>query len=73
MKLVKAAAVQMNAVLYGRDGSVEKVVRKIHGLGEQGVQFATFPEECASLTTRCRASLRLTGVKQLSQSQETST
>ena len=25
-------------------GTVEKVVRKIHELGQQGVQFATFPE-----------------------------
>ena len=44
MKVVKAAAVQMSPVLYSRDGTVEKAVRKIHELGEQGVQFATFPE-----------------------------
>lgn len=44
MKVVKAAAVQISPVLYSRDGTVEKVVRKIHELGEQGVQFATFPE-----------------------------
>jgi aliphatic nitrilase len=31
-------------VLYSREGTVEKVVRKIHELGRQGVQFATFPE-----------------------------
>jgi aliphatic nitrilase len=44
MKVVKAAGVQISPVLYSRDGTVEKVVRKIHELGEQGVQFATFPE-----------------------------
>jgi len=44
MKVVKAAAVQISPVLYSRDGTVEKVVRKIHELGEHGVQFATFPE-----------------------------
>jgi aliphatic nitrilase len=42
--LVKAAAVQISPVLYSREGTVAKVVRKIHQLGEQGVQFATFPE-----------------------------
>jgi nitrilase len=44
MRVVKAAAVQMSPMLYSRDGTVEKVARKIHQLGEQGVQFATFPE-----------------------------
>ena len=44
MKVVKAAAVQMSPVLYSREATVEKVVRKIHELGRQGVQFATFPE-----------------------------
>src|SRR5215469_8541748 len=44
MKVVKAAAVQISPVLYSRDGTVEKVVRKIHELGEHGVQFATFLE-----------------------------
>jgi len=44
MKLVRVAAVQLNPVLYSRDGTIEKVVRKIHELGEKGVQFATFPE-----------------------------
>ena len=43
MKVVKAAAVQISPVLYSRDGTVEKL-RKIHELGEHGVQFATFPE-----------------------------
>ena len=44
MKIVKAAAVQLSPVLYSREATVEKVVRKIHELGKQGVQFATFPE-----------------------------
>jgi len=44
MRVVKAAAVQLSPVLYSRDGTVEKVVRKIHELGGLGVQFATFPE-----------------------------
>ena len=44
MKVVKAAAVQLSPVLYSREGTVEKVVRKIHELGRQRVQFATFPE-----------------------------
>jgi len=42
--IVKAAAVQISPVLYSRQGTVEKVVRKIRELGKQGVQFATFPE-----------------------------
>ncbi len=41
---VKAAAVQISPVLYSRQGTVEKVVKKIRELGEKGVQFATFPE-----------------------------
>src|SRR4029434_467124 len=44
MRVVKAAGVQLSPVLYSREGTVEKVVRKIHELGQQGVQFATFPE-----------------------------
>jgi nitrilase len=44
MRTVKAAAVQLSPVLYSREGTVDKVVRKIHELGQQGVQFATFPE-----------------------------
>ena len=44
MSVVKAAAVQLSPVLYSRDGTVEKVVRTIHELGQQQVQFATFPE-----------------------------
>ena len=44
MTLVKAAAVQISPVLYSREGTVDKVVQKILELGEQGVQFAVFPE-----------------------------
>src|SRR5215213_8988589 len=44
MRVVRAAAVQMSPVLYSREGTVEKVVRAIRDLGEQRVQFATFPE-----------------------------
>jgi nitrilase len=44
MRVVKAAAVQLSPVLYSREGTVDKVVQKIHELGQQGVQFATFPE-----------------------------
>src|SRR5919106_714022 len=44
MRVVRAAAVQISPVLYSREATVEKVVRKIHELGQQGVQFATFPE-----------------------------
>jgi aliphatic nitrilase len=44
MSLVKAAAVQISPVLYSREGTVDKVVQKILELGEQGVQFAVFPE-----------------------------
>src|SRR5262249_42212371 len=44
MRVVKAAAVQLSPVLYNREGTVEKVVRTIHELGQRGVQFATFPE-----------------------------
>jgi nitrilase len=41
MKVIKAAAVQLSPVLYSREGTVDKVVRKIHELGQQGVQFGT--------------------------------
>jgi aliphatic nitrilase len=44
MRVVKAAAVQLSPVLYSREGTVDKIVRKIHELGQQGIQFATFPE-----------------------------
>ena len=42
--VVKAAAVQVRPVLYSRQGTVDRVVEKIRELGNQGVQFATFPE-----------------------------
>ncbi|MBR0641372.1 nitrilase-related carbon-nitrogen hydrolase [Plastoroseomonas hellenica] len=42
--IVKAAAVQLSPVLYSRQGTVEKVVRKIAELGELRVQFVAFPE-----------------------------
>jgi nitrilase len=44
MTIVKAAAVQLSPVLYSREGTVDKVCRKIIDLARQGVQFATFPE-----------------------------
>ena len=44
MTVVKAAAVQISPVLYSREGTVEKVIRKIADLGREGVEFATFPE-----------------------------
>src|SRR5215469_17977942 len=44
MKVIKAAAVQHSPVLYSREGTVEKIVRTIHELGQKRVQFATFPE-----------------------------
>ena len=42
--IIKAAAVQISPVLYSRQGTVEKVIKKIRDLGNQGIQFATFPE-----------------------------
>jgi nitrilase len=48
MTIIKAAAVQISPVLYSREGTVDKVAKKIIELGQQGVQFATFPE------TSCR-------------------
>ena len=44
MTIIKAAAVQISPVLYSREGTVDRVVRKIMELGRQGVQFAAFPE-----------------------------
>jgi len=44
VRVVRAAAVQLSPVLYSREGTVEKIVRRIHELGQQGVQFVTFPE-----------------------------
>jgi hypothetical protein len=40
-KIIRAAAVQIAPVLYSREGTVDKVVKKILELGKQGVQFAT--------------------------------
>ncbi len=34
MKTVRAAAVQLSPVLYSREGTIDKVVRKIHELGQ---------------------------------------
>ena len=42
MGIVKAAAVQLSPVL--DEGTIEKVVRRIHELAQQGVQFATFSD-----------------------------
>ena len=42
--IVKAAAVQISPVLYSRERTIEKIVKKIGELGERGVQFVTFPE-----------------------------
>src|SRR5215467_1987876 len=44
MTIVKAAAVQISPVLYSREGTVDRIVRKLLELGGQGVQFAAFPE-----------------------------
>jgi nitrilase len=44
MTIIKAAAVQISPVLYSREGTVDKVVRKITELGHKAVQFATFSE-----------------------------
>jgi aliphatic nitrilase len=43
-KIIRAAAVQIAPVLYSREGTVDKVVKKILELGKSGVQYATFPE-----------------------------
>lgn len=44
MTTVRAAAVQLNPVLYSREGTVDRVVAKIDELPKQEVQFAVFPE-----------------------------
>ncbi|OBK43463.1 nitrilase-related carbon-nitrogen hydrolase [Mycobacterium kubicae] len=44
MTVIRAAAVQLSPVLYSREGTVQKVVDKIHELALRDVQFATFPE-----------------------------
>jgi nitrilase len=51
MRIFKAAGVQLGPVLYNREGTVEKVMRKIHEVGKQGVQFATF---CCSAWVQLR-------------------
>ena len=43
-RIVKAAAVQCSPVLYSQAGTVKKVCDLIAELGQQGVQFAVFPE-----------------------------
>ncbi|MBS7255783.1 nitrilase-related carbon-nitrogen hydrolase [Flavobacterium branchiicola] len=43
-KIVRVAAVQISPVLYSKRGTIDKIVKKITELGEQGVEFATFPE-----------------------------
>jgi aliphatic nitrilase len=42
--VIKAAAVQLSPVLYSREGTVDKVCKRILALSRQDVQFATFPE-----------------------------
>jgi aliphatic nitrilase len=44
MKTVKAAGVQISPVLYSREATIDKIVQKIHELGQLGVQFTTLPE-----------------------------
>jgi hypothetical protein len=39
MTVVKAAAVQIRPVLYSREGTVEKVAKKIRELGRKVAQF----------------------------------
>ena len=39
MTIINAAAVQISPVLYSREGTVDRVVRKIVELGRQGVQL----------------------------------
>ena len=43
-RIVKAAAVQCSPVLYSQAGTVQKVCELIAELGQQGVEFAVFPE-----------------------------
>jgi aliphatic nitrilase len=44
MTVIKAAAAQISPVLYSREGTIDRVIRRILELGREGVQFATFPE-----------------------------
>ena len=50
MRFVKAAAVQRSPVLYSREGTVDKVLRKIHELGQEGVQFMMFDKPVSDPT-----------------------
>jgi aliphatic nitrilase len=50
---VKAAAVQLSPVLSRRDGTVEKVMQKIHELGQRGVQFAVSSETLVPSGAAC--------------------
>jgi len=43
-RIVKATAVQCSPVLYSQAGTVQKVCELIAELGQQGVEFAVFPE-----------------------------
>ena len=43
MRVVKATR-QLSLILCSREDTAEKVVRTIHELGQQAMQFATFPE-----------------------------
>jgi nitrilase len=36
MRIVRAAAIQLSPVLYGREAAVDKIVRSIRELGHQG-------------------------------------
>jgi nitrilase len=47
MRVVKDAAVQLSPIRYSRAGTIEKIVKKIHELGKQGIQFVTLKEEKA--------------------------
>jgi hypothetical protein len=49
MKIVKAAAVQLSPVLYSREGTVEKVARKIQKLDGKRVQLRRFQNRGALL------------------------
>jgi aliphatic nitrilase len=53
--IVKAAAVQISPVLYSRQGTVEKVAKKIRELGKKGVRFAAFPETVIPYYPYCSA------------------
>ena len=50
MTVIKAAAVQISPVLYSREGTIDRVVRKILELGREGVQFAAFPRRSCPTT-----------------------